>query len=601
MHTRFLAIVSGIMVLTSLASAEIPHVITYQGRVTDSGGSPVTDGIYGMVFQIYDAHTAGTLLWDSGIQDVQIAGGIFSVVLGESPQPALSLAFDQDYWLMVNVDGNLQEPRTRLGSVGYAYMASGLVPGTEVSGSMAGTVFAAQNNSSETDAAAVWAFANATSGYTHGLYATVNSPDGSAVFARGLAATGDSYGVHAQTLSQSGTAIYGHAAATTGGALGVRGISAAIAGCGVSGESTASTGYTYGVYGQNASIAGCGVYGWATASTGIAYGVHGETYSTDGIGVYGWATASMGNTYGVYGHSYSTAGMGVLGLATASTGTTHGVHGETYSTDGIGVYGEAIASSGQTRGVYGLVVSSEGIGVAGYATASTGSTLGVYGHSNSTEGKGVAGCAFAYTGTNFGVWGKSFSTSGYGVYYSGGLAGSGTKSCVVRTSQGPSLMYCQESPESWFEDFGEGRLVNGRCRVEMDPLFLETVTIDAANPMKVFVEVESDACNGVAIRRSHTGFDLVERHGGSTSSAFWYRVVAKRKGFEEKRLDYCAAAERDSYLYPELREKERQEYEKEHARRDEGRPRMDEEHRRLENEHERLRTEQVRAAIRPTQ
>ncbi|MCU0612864.1 MAG: hypothetical protein MUE60_13885, partial [Candidatus Eisenbacteria bacterium] len=40
-------------------------------------------------------------------------------------------------------------------------------------------------------------------------------------------------------------------------------------------------------------------------------------------------------------------------------------------------------------------------------------------------------------------------------------------------------------------------------------------------------------------------------------AAFDYRVVAKRKGFEEKRLDVCEAARTDSYLYPELREKER--------------------------------------------
>ena len=42
---------------------------------------------------------------------------------------------------------------------------------------------------------------------------------------------------------------------------------------------------------------------------------------------------------------------------------------------------------------------------------------------------------------------------------------------------------------------------------------------------------------------------------------FDYRIVAKRKGFESKRLDYCTVAETDSYLYPELREKELQELE----------------------------------------
>ena len=33
-------------------------------------------------------------------------------------------------------------------------------------------------------------------------------------------------------------------------------------------------------------------------------------------------------------------------------------------------------------------------------------------------------------------------------------------------------------------------------------------------------------------------------------------MITKRKGFEDKRLDYCKAAETDSYLYPELREEE---------------------------------------------
>ena len=167
----------------------------------------------------------------------------------------------------------------------------------------------------------------------------------------------------------------------------------------------------------------------------------------------------------------------------------------------------------------------------------------------------MSGYASATTGTNYRVHGTSNSGSGFGVYYSGGLGGTGTKSCVVKTSQGPTLMYCQESPENWFEDFGEGQLVNGRCHIDLYPLFLETVTIDEANPMKVFVEVEAEYCNGVAIKRGLTGFDVNERHGGTTSSPFWYRVVAKRQGFESRRLDYCKAAENGSYLYPELRER----------------------------------------------
>lgn len=122
-------------------------------------------------------------------------------------------------------------------------------------------------------------------------------------------------------------------------------------------------------------------------------------------------------------------------------------------------------------------------------------------------------------------------SGGYGVYYSGGLAGTGPKPCVVKTSQGPTLMYCQESPENWFEDFGEGQVVNGRCHIERDPLFLETVTTDGAHPMHVFIEPHGP-CKWTYVERGMTGFDVIEQEGGSSTVSFAYRVVAKRKGFE---------------------------------------------------------------------
>jgi hypothetical protein len=54
--------------------------------------------------------------------------------------------------------------------------------------------------------------------------------------------------------------------------------------------------------------------------------------------------------------------------------------------------------------------------------------------------------------------------------------------------------------------------------------------------------------------RGANGFEIMELHSGTGNSPFAYRVVAKRKGFEERRLDYCKAAETDPYLFPEFRE-----------------------------------------------
>lgn len=127
---------------------------------------------------------------------------------------------------------------------------------------------------------------------------------------------------------------------------------------------------------------------------------------------------------------------------------------------------------------------------------------------------------------------------------------------MVKISQGPVSLYCQESPESWFEDFGEGQLLNGRAHIELDSLFLETVTIDQQNPMKVFTQLNDENCQGTAVKRGLTGFDVVELNNGASNAHFTYRVVAKRKQFEDKRLERCEAGLSDPYLYPELREKE---------------------------------------------
>ncbi|MBN1423467.1 hypothetical protein JXA88_02820, partial [Candidatus Fermentibacteria bacterium] len=307
----------------------------------------------------------------------------------------------------------------------------------------------------------------------------------------------------------------------------------------------------------------------------------GECNGTEGIGVVGWAGATTGGANGVFGYAASPAGAGVVGQAAATTGGAHGVYGTSAASEGRGVTGVATAVSYATAyGVHGINNSAWGAGVYGYSNqgsadgvlgengAASGNAWGVYGRTASTQGWAVYGFAHATTGSTRGVCGRSDSPSGYGVYYQGGLAGSGTKSCVVRTSKGPSLMYCQESPENWFEDFGEGTLVDGRCHIELDPVFLETVTVDAANPMKVFVTPQDPECEGLAALPLMSGFDVVELRHGVSSGRFTYRVVAKRSGFEAKRLDVCETALTDSYLYPELKEKEREEEEARSVRRD---------------------------------
>jgi len=616
------------ILLASTVTADIPMVTNYQGRVIDDLGNPVADGTYSMRFRIFNADEGGDLRWDSGVQSIQVNGGVFNVLLGDNPMPSLDLPFDEDYWLVVTFEGINQTPRQRLSSCGYAYMASGIVPGTEIVGDIGGPILNVVNfevigvglrgETAGLEGAAVVGHATATDGMAAGIRGESNAAHGTGVLGWANADSDSTTGVSGRSDGVNGRGVSGWATTTTGGNIGVYGASDSNAGVGVYGLARATTGITAGIQGVTDSPVGYGVYGEASATTLTAKGVYAKTRAPFGAGVYSEALATTGNCAGVYAGCASNGGIGIWGEATATAGVTYGVYGNSRSTNGYGIYGEASSSTGSTYGLYGKCLSSSGIAIYGENTSTLSGGSGVVGVSNSTSGTGVSGitttatgytCGGSFrsmsvdgtgvhgiadthgvgqsyggwfqssanagrgvhavaahpTGFTYGVYGMALSSYGYGVYYSGGLAGTGTKSCVVKTSQGPTLMYCQESPENWFEDFGEGQLVNGRCHIELDPLFLETVTIDEAHPMKVFIQL-IDECNGMRVERGTTGFDVIELREGSSDAAFMYRIVAKREGFETRRLDICEAGRMDAYLYPELAEKELRELKDERMR-----------------------------------
>ncbi len=306
----------------------------------------------------------------------------------------------------------------------------------------------------------------------------------------------------------------------------------------------AYSGLTSGIYAATSASGGDAVYGYATGGSGC-WGIRG--YSSGSYGVYG---SSAGSSYaGVYGYNSSSTGWGVYGYGSGYPG----VAGYSSSTSYSAVEGNNPASSGAGAGVggFGNTSSTAAYGVFGRAY-----NYGVYGYSDYWMGVyGYAAYDDAvegyYNGTSSswaGVRGRRGSY-GYGVYFEGGLAGTGTKSCLVRTTKGPVALYCQESPENWFEDFGEGKLFNGHTRIELDPLFLETVTINDQYPMKVFIQLRDD-CKGVYVKTDKTGFDVYELQGGTSNAAFSYRVVAKRKGYEDLRMKVEEIGYTDEKLYP---------------------------------------------------
>jgi hypothetical protein len=261
-----------------------------------------------------------------------------------------------------------------------------------------------------------------------------------------------------------------------------------------------------------------------------------DVRTASGDAIYGISTATTGYTHGVYGESYSTSGFGVYGVDYATTGFNIGVYGLTQAGDGIGVVGFAPATAGGARGVLGESDTPDGIGVDGRAAASTGTAYGVFGMSYSTDGTGVYGYAYATTGTNYGVVGMTKSTNGKGVYYVGGLAGTGTKSAIVDTQDyGWRTLYAMESPQNWFEDFGQASLVDGQAVVRIEPIFAQTVNLAA--DYHVFLTPRGAGCTLYVIDQSKTSFTVKANEGSGCQIAFDYRIIAPRRDYEGLRLE----------------------------------------------------------------
>jgi hypothetical protein len=109
------------------------------------------------------------------------------------------------------------------------------------------------------------------------------------------------------------------------------------------------------------------------------------------------------------------------------------------------------------------------------------------------------------------------------------IRGTGAVATVVKDLEGNEVtMFCPESPEVLFQDFGQAQLVNGSAAIELDPIFVKNVTINEKHPLRVIIQLEGD-CNGVFVtNKTATGFEVKELNGGTSNVSFTYFVTANR-------------------------------------------------------------------------
>ena len=261
-----------------------------------------------------------------------------------------------------------------------------------------------------------------------------------------------------------------------------------------------------------------GAYGLAGQSAVI--GTNGETSATsaNAAGVQGVSSAFSGQAPGVSGQASSPGAPAVYGRHQNGGNAMRAEIPSNATSNAIAMY--ALNYSTYTGGlpgaggfaIYGL--SANGHGLVG-ATAAAGAAA-VVGAAN-----GVAG---AYAAAFYGpvIVGGDFTVVG------------GAKSAAVPHPDGSHRrLYCMESPESWFEDFGRGTLACGEAVITLDPDFMAVV--DASDYL-VFVTGNDGRSDLSVCDRTGEGFRVTST-AGDVEGTFSWRVVAKRRDIAGARLE----------------------------------------------------------------
>ena len=396
-----LTVLTVVMILAaaSVAFADVPTMINYQGQLTDDSGN-LLDTTVSMEFTIYNESAGGVAQWWEVHPSVTGDSGLFSVILGTFTPIDDGVFVETTCWLGIKVGSDDEiSPRTKLTSVAYAHHAlradtAGYTTGTGWVDD--GTVVRLDAGTDEVGVGTVAPDAklHVESAQTNaGRFTSSVGLDDSAVFTaeylgggpidaiavRGISRPNDFFGIGArfeanylglEAIAYPGSTdpsytYLGLAGKAEGGNARNFGVRADAGNCaqatGIYGRAYHSSEFAIGVNGAanvDSSVTASGVMGTANTASTFAYGVNGISLGT----------ASTWN-YGVYGeaHGSSTANIGVGGSATGDIGWKRAVYGTAGGTgDNYGVYGAATDASGTNNyGVYGTANSASGLNWAG--------------------------------------------------------------------------------------------------------------------------------------------------------------------------------------------------------------------------------------------
>ncbi len=341
-----------------------------------------------------------------------------------------------------------------------------------------------------------WGYGGYFKGGYKGVYATV-TPTGSNSY----------YGVHGYVSGGTGTNYAGYFYASTGGSL------------------------AYGVYGgaYSSATSGATVYGgrFSATSTGTSnsYGVYaiagGDPTAAWKIGVYGRVADKGSGHWAMYGFNSADSGTAIVGVGNNRTTIYTLVEGSgvVAQSEEIGLFAKADATTTTAKPIAAIYASADNdpasttnptpwAYIANYPTDPNTPTTGGY----FDDGQGT----FAYVAAT--VSGTQYK-----------INGTGNVSTIIKAPDGTRRnMFAPEAPEIFFMDLGIAQLKDGRARVQLDPIFANTIYVSDEKPLRVFTQVMGLAdCGTVGV--VDYGKDYFEVQATKPCDAqFTWMVVANR-------------------------------------------------------------------------
>ena len=560
------------LVTPALAGAEVPRRINYQGRLTDSQTGQALPGSHTMTFRIFSQELGGTALWTESQSVDADSDGVVAAILGTDTP--VDVSFTGSMWLEVEVDGEVLAPRREIVSVPYSFYAADAGHASDAD-SLAGLSAESYIYEGEIN---VITGDMVVDGSGSGLDADMIDGLDADAFADSAHDHDDRYHTESE-LSDPGTI---NDAGNPVDWTKLKGVPAGFAD-GTDDVSGAGDGHSLDaadgnpvdvVYVDSSGDVGIGTTN-ATANLHIYEDTNAAvslTLENPNPGVSSAERISFANEDGTVagivlydeGHPTYPAAMTIFnnrpsGNIRLGTGGLHrmilnnsgyvgiGTLSPTYMLDVTGTV-RAEGSNSFTIGTF-KNTHSGGTGVigaggnqvpfsaTGAGVGANGYKYGLFARANQTGNNGQAAI---YTQLEDGLSDLHVMInyrSESGTHYK--INGDGAAATVLGTSQGRKTLICPESPEAWIEDYGSGEIVSGSCHVELDPLFLDCVTVSERHPLKVLVTLSSLLENQFYVDKGLTGFDVIVAGDGSESAnaTFDYKVVAKWKGHEHIRFE----------------------------------------------------------------